>query len=163
LNAGVFTGKAWTLFALHQYPSAIAAAQEALRIEPSLAGARRYLGYSLIMMHRYDEASAELSKLPKDNVQAQAARAMVAAAKGDLKTSDQLIAQMQQTNGDTADYQYAQVYAQRNDADSAIRFLDKAFDARDPGLASLRADPFFDLIRGDPRFAQIIRKVDLSA
>jgi serine/threonine-protein kinase len=86
LNAGVFTGKAWTLFALHQYPSAIAAAQEALRIEPSLAGARRYLGYSLIMMHRYDEASAELSKLPKDNVQAQAARAMVAAAKGDLKT-----------------------------------------------------------------------------
>lgn len=148
---------------MHQFPAAIDAAQQALRIAPSLPSARRYLIYSLIMMRRFDEATAELSKLPTDNVQAQAARAIIAAAKGDLKTSDRLIAEMQRVNGDTANYQYAEVYAQRHDADAAIRFLNKSLEARDPGLPSMRVDPLLDPIRSDPRFAEIVRKIDLSA
>ncbi len=163
LNPAVFAGKASALFDLHQFTPAIAAAQEALKINPSLAFARRLLGYSLIMMHRYDEAADQFSKLPEDSLQAQTARAVIAASKGNLKASDQLIAQMQQTSGDTANYQYAQVYAQRKDADATIRYLDKALTARDPGLAFVRADPFFDPIRSDPRFAEIVRRLDFPA
>ena len=160
LNAVVFANKAFTLMVLHQYASAIAAAQEALKIDPSQAAARRYLGYSLILMHRYDEAAAEFSKLPTDSAQTQMARATIAAFKGDLRASDQLISQMQRSNADTANYQFAQVYAQRKDADATIRFLNKAIAARDPGLAALRADPFFDPVRSDPRFGEIVRKLD---
>src|SRR5258708_11630003 len=163
LNPAVFAGKASVLFDLHQFTPAIAAAQEALKINPSLAFARRLVGYSLIMMHRYDEAADQFSKLPEDSLQAQTARAVIAASKGNLKASDQLIVQMQQTSGDTANYQYAQVYAQRKDADSTIRYLDKALTARDPGLAYVRADPFFDPIRSDPRFAEIVRRLDFPA
>lgn len=91
------------------------------------------------------------------------ARAVIAALKGNLGASDQLIAQMQQASGDTANYQYAEVYAQRKDADAAIHYLGKALTARDPGLASVRTEPFFDPVRSDPRFAEIIRRLDFPA
>src|SRR5258708_19420993 len=71
LNPAVFAGKASALFDLHQFTPAIAAAQEALKINPSLAFARRLLSYSLIMMHRYDEAAYHFSKLPNDTLQTQ--------------------------------------------------------------------------------------------
>src|SRR5207248_7977040 len=114
--------------------AAVAAAQEALKIDPSRSHARRQLGYSLIMLHRYDEAADEFSKLPADSPQAQMARAVIAELRGNRKASDELVAQIQRTSGDTANFQYAQIYAQRQDADATINYLNQAIAARDPGL-----------------------------
>ena len=160
LNPAVLEGKASALFELHQFAAAFAAAQESLKIDPSRSRARRYLGYSLIMMRRYDEAAEEFSKLPSDSVQAEMALAAIAVLKGNRKESDELVAHMQRTSGDTANFQYAQVYAQRRDADDAIHYLRLAIVVRDPGLASLRTDAFFDPIRQDPRFGDLIRQLD---
>ncbi len=160
LNAAVFGTNASALYGLHQFAPAIAAARQALAIDPSQASARRFLGYSLILTHRYDEAAAEFAKLPADSVQAEAARAMIAAFKGDTRESDELIVRMQQSYAETANYQYAQVYAQRKDADATIHYLNKALAARDAGLAFVKADPFFDPVRGDPRFAALLKRLN---
>ena len=121
------------------------------------------LGYSLILLHRYDEAAAEFSKLPEDNAQAQTGRAIIAALTGNMRASDQLITQMQQAQGDLANFQYAEVYAQRKDANAAIGYLKRAVEVHDTGLAFLKSDPFLDPIRGDQRLAAIIAELDFPS
>ncbi|MEE9246191.1 MAG: hypothetical protein V3U63_08320, partial [Gemmatimonadota bacterium] len=46
------------------------------------------------------------------------------------------------------------------DYDEAFARLEAAFDAREPGMLSLRGDfPLWDPIRADPRFADLLRRV----
>ena len=40
--------------------------------------------------------------------------------------------------------------------------LNKGYDLRDEQLTMLRIDPAFDLIRDDPRFQALMRRVHLS-
>ena len=67
---------------------------------------------------------------------------------------------MQQRYGDAAHYQYGEIYAQLGTTDQAFAELELAWEARDPGLAGIRVDPFLDPIRRDPRFAAIEAKLN---
>jgi hypothetical protein len=57
-------------------------------------------------------------------------------------------------------YQYAQIYAQGGDKDAAFLELDTALAAKDPGLIYAKTDPFLDPVRGDPRYAALIRRLN---
>jgi hypothetical protein len=61
--------------------------------------------------------------------------------------------------GDTANYQYAQVYAQLGEKDRAVAALDRAWAFRDNGLAWTRVDPHLNPLRGDPRYAALLAKM----
>ena len=58
-------------------------------------------------------------------------------------------------------YQIAVVYALRRDSDNTFAWLDRAWDARDPGIGLLLTDPFILHYRNDPRFAAFCQKVGL--
>jgi tetratricopeptide (TPR) repeat protein len=45
--------------------------------------------------------------------------------------------------------------------DAAFEWLDRAVEARDQFLMPIKTYPFFDAIRGDPRFAALLRKMNL--
>jgi hypothetical protein len=62
-----------------------------------------------------------------------------------------------------AHYQVAEVYAQLNRSAEAFSELDKAFDARDPGLAQMLTDFMLDPIRNDPRFQSIVKRMNFPA
>jgi len=57
--------------------------------------------------------------------------------------------------GDSAGYQYAEIYAQWGENKAALDWLEKAMRLRDPGLAGLRVDPLMDPLRKEPRFQAI--------
>ena len=59
-----------------------------------------------------------------------------------------------------AHYQVAEVYAQPDRSDQTNSELDKAYAARDPGLAQMLTDFMLDPIRNDPRFQAIVKKLD---
>ncbi len=54
----------------------------------------------------------------------------------------------------------AQAYALAGDADQAIQWLERAYEEHRPLLAHLNADPNLDLIRSDPRFASLLRRMN---
>jgi hypothetical protein len=62
-------------------------------------------------------------------------------------------------SGDSAGYQYAEIYAQWGENKPALDWLEKAMRLRDPGLSSLRADPLMDPLRKEPRFQAIEREL----
>ena len=48
------------------------------------------------------------------------------------------------------------------DWDAALRWLDKAIDARDPVIMPIKTFPFLDPIRGDARFQALLKKMRLD-
>jgi adenylate cyclase len=54
---------------------------------------------------------------------------------------------------------FAQTYALLNEKDQAFSWLEKAFKERSPWLTFLSADPQFDNLRSDPRFADLLKRI----
>ena len=46
------------------------------------------------------------------------------------------------------------------DLDRAFAALDKAVEARDPGLMEVKLDPILDPIRRDPRYAVLLKRLN---
>jgi tetratricopeptide (TPR) repeat protein len=55
---------------------------------------------------------------------------------------------------------FAIVFAGLQENDRAIEYLNKAFDARHPGLVLIRIEPMFDGLRSDERFKQLIKRFE---
>ena len=55
----------------------------------------------------------------------------------------------------------ASFYADLGDKEQAFRWLNTAYQERDLGLACMKTNPYFDSIRSDPRFAELVRRVGL--
>jgi hypothetical protein len=48
------------------------------------------------------------------------------------------------------------------DWDAAFHWWDRAVEARDPIAVPIKTFPFFDSVRGDPRYASLLKKMNLS-
>ena len=57
-------------------------------------------------------------------------------------------------------YIFAMIHLGLGEKDQAIDFLEKTYDDRDGyNLAFIKVDPFFDPLRGDPRFEALVAKI----
>jgi serine/threonine-protein kinase len=117
----------------------------------------------LIALGRLDEASKTIAQLPADNPYRLTKQAIIAAKRGDRAESDRFVAELTRVYPNTANYQLAQIYAQRGETDRAFSALDAAWTYRDPGLGNLKIDPFLDPLHRDPRFKAMQRKLGLPA
>jgi TolB-like protein len=70
---------------------------------------------------------------------------------------DQLIARW----GHGAAYQIAQNYAWRDEQDHALEWLERAVKQRDGGLVNIKVDPLLRKLHGDPRYAALLKKMNL--
>jgi serine/threonine-protein kinase len=70
---------------------------------------------------------------------------------------DTLIANFSQTGA----YQIAQVYAWRGERKPAFQWLEQSYAQRDAGLRFVKYDAFLRNLRGDPRYAAFLRKMNL--
>jgi len=59
-------------------------------------------------------------------------------------------------------YEIALVYAGLGEKNQAFRWLEDAYRAHDVGLVYLKVDPRLDTLRGDPRFAYLLRLTGLQ-
>jgi TolB-like protein/DNA-binding winged helix-turn-helix (wHTH) protein len=57
---------------------------------------------------------------------------------------------------------FAQAFAGFGDKEQALSWLEKAYARHSNGLTSLKVEPAFDPLRGDPRFEDLLRRVGLG-
>ena len=55
----------------------------------------------------------------------------------------------------------ASMHARLGETEEAFQYLERAYAMRGEGMAALRADVRFDSVRGDPRFADLLRRIGL--
>lgn len=58
-------------------------------------------------------------------------------------------------------FDVASAYSQAGDRDRTLEWLAKALEARDPNTIAIVPDPQFDILRGDPRFQELVRRLNL--
>ncbi len=58
-------------------------------------------------------------------------------------------------------YLIAEIYAFRNQTDDAFEWLDRAYAKHDDGLISTKEDPLLKSLNNDPRFAALLKKLNL--
>lgn len=61
-----------------------------------------------------------------------------------------------------AQFWIATMYAQIGNADSAFAWIDRAYEAHQPDLVSIKTDPMLEPVRGDPRYRMMLARLGLG-
>ena len=141
-----------------QLPEARLMYEKALSIAPNSIRALANLGDLELFENRPEQAlavfrqnKAEPFKLAGE-AKAEYSLGHVAVAQRAL---DQLI-----TENDR--YDAARVYAWRGENAHALQWLERSYVEREPSLTWIKIDPYFRGLRGDARYAALLRKMNLA-
>jgi tetratricopeptide (TPR) repeat protein len=80
---------------------------------------------------------------------------------GDERRSRDALDALATQSGAVMPYQVAEAYAWRGANDDAFAWLERARASRDAGLVLVTRDPFLQRLRGDARFAALLRNMNL--
>jgi len=80
---------------------------------------------------------------------------------GDPHAAQEHVDSMSADYGDSASYQYGQIYTQWGEIDTALSWLETAWEIRDPGLLQAGTDGLLDPLRDEPRFNKVLESAGL--
>ncbi len=154
------------LYLARRYDEAIEEARKRIELDPTFFPAFRYLGLAYAQRGMHREAVAAFRKaesLSENSVLIKAELAHTCATVGDTQSAQTLLHELleQSTNRYVSSYLIAMVYAGLSDKELAFSWLEKAFNERADFLVYLKVDPKLDLLRPDPRFANLLQRMGL--
>jgi len=137
-----------------QFDRAIAEGKSALELHPGFRSAHLFLGWSYQLAGRHDEAVEELRKCAEyPGIAANLARS------GRRTEAEQLLAALLAgDHGYVEPGALATVYLALGDTDAAINSLEGAVEEHSKWAVHLRIG-FFDELRSDPRYQELVRRV----
>ena len=149
------------------FPEAISRYQRVLEVEPEFSQALLGLALALSQAAHHDEAIAILEELVVRSHRAPPALAALSyacARGGRLERArairDEVLALA--TERYVPAYYIGGVYTGLEDVDHAFEWMFRAVEEPSSLVASLKVDPGFDPLRGDPRFDELIRRLGLG-
>jgi TolB-like protein/Tfp pilus assembly protein PilF len=160
LNSKILAFHAQDLMFMRRYNDAVKAFEKALDLNPSQGVAVNIIS-ALYFAGREAEATEMLKKFYNDKESLNAIDKGY--NEGGFQGAMKLIADVRSERSkitSTGFYGIAHEYALAGDSENALRWLEKAYKAHDPNLPYLLV-PAFDIVREDPRFQEIARKMNL--
>ncbi len=159
LNAGSWETLAETEFFMGQLNQALADCKKALELNPDVYPGPIQLTKIYVMLGRPQDALPDIERV-RDEPQRAFLYAIAYYALDRKQESDaalsELVTKYQQNT-----YRIAEVYAFRNKSDAAFEWLDRAYGQRDAGLILTKVDPLLKSLRHDPRYAALLKKLNL--
>jgi serine/threonine-protein kinase len=146
---------------------AIEQLRKTLEMDPNFAPGHWFLGRAYEQKGMYPEAIAELQKaleLSKGSPAILGALGHAYALAGDREKARQVLADLhdQSKRRYVAPFNTALIYTGLGDKERAFEWLKKALDDRSRVVVFLKVDPNFDTLRPDPRFASLLRRMNLE-
>jgi TolB-like protein/Tfp pilus assembly protein PilF len=159
LNPEAYSRLGIALSYSHQYRAAIEAANRALQVDANDITVENFRGINELMLG--DLTSARKScDTAKQTWEGHLCMAILYDRFHQRREAQDELAAMQAELGESATYQYAEIYAQWGEIPKALDALERAFRLPDPGIGTLRVDEFVDPLRKEPRFLEIQRKLN---
>ncbi len=154
------------LCAAGRFDDAIEKAREAKDLDPDFQLTHYFLGEAYIAKKMYPEALAEYQKglaIDSTDEWQLVGLGRVYALTHDHANAEKIVRQLLKDSREQSDMamEIALVYSAMDEKEQAFRWLDKACENREGGLIFLNAPLYFEEIRSDPRFAELVRKVGL--
>ena len=134
--------------------------KKALELSPDVWPGPGILSEIYVMQGRPQDALPEIERVQSAYFR-EYLYAVTYAALGREKQSDAALKELIAKNGMQWAYQVAEVYAFRNQPDEAFEWLDRAYAQRDSGLIGTKVDPLLKSLHEDPRYAALLKKLNL--
>ena len=157
------------LFFAKRYDEAMEQSRQMLRLDPNESYAVWVLAKVLNMKGLHDEAAAEIRpRLDSPEVGEHMKGRLLAelgyayAATGRRDEAAGVIQQLKAKPDPFRPVQLAKIYAGAGDREQALAWLTKAADDLFPFLYEVKAEAHFDGLRGDPRYAALMRRINLE-
>ena len=156
---------AMALYYAHQYDSAIEQFEKALKMDPNSGPALTGLGMAYLQVGHYEEAAALFQKTIALGHQVTLSTAHLAqtyalmGARSEARTPARNIAGLIGPIEPPA-YALALIYTALGEEDTAIDWLERAYEAHDTTLSVLKVDPDLDSLRSDRRYQDLLRRMN---
>ena len=150
-----------TFYVAREYDAAIAHWRKALEMHRNYRLLHMYLTSAYVGKEMYREALVELQEglaLSGAGPPETAMRAHIYGRMGRTEEARALLSEML-ARGDASPYDVAIAYVGLGENDNAFTSLDKALQERSGPFNELNADPIFDRLRQDPRFAALLGRM----
>ncbi len=158
---------AYHAYGARRYDEAIEQARKVLEMDPNFPVARSNLGSAYLAKGMFDEAIAQFKELSERTGRDPARSSLLAVAYAMSGNRPEAV-KILDTLIDLSTQEYvspggiAMIFAALGEQDKAFEWLEKIFAQRDRGLLDLKISAYFDMLRDDPRFNDLLRRIGLE-
>lgn len=156
----------WILFQARRYDDAIRESSSALAVQPNNGATLTGLGFALIADNKPVDAIPVLEKAVSLSGNPAATGILIRAYAHAGRRGDalQLLAELKRRAkaGYIPAAAFVNAYLGLGDNKQAFYWLEQAYREQSNMLQFVKTHPFFDPIRGDPRFAELVHRVGLG-
>jgi tetratricopeptide (TPR) repeat protein len=154
-----------------RYDESVREAQKAIALDSNMPLLRAILGWSYAAQGKHALAIAECEKIPKEALSVTAdnqfvvlAQGWVYAVAGRKKEAQAILDAYKQLSGkEYVDaYLLAAVYSGLGEKEQTLKWLERAYEDHSGGITFLKVDPYWELVREEPRYIELLRKVNLQ-
>jgi TolB-like protein/Tfp pilus assembly protein PilF len=154
------------LLRARRYDQAETELKKALELDPRAIDAHIFLGFVYVQQGKNSEGVGEFRtvvELSGRNPSLLPLLGFGYASAGDRANAEAILKEMSSDSGDRPElpFETALIYIGLGDNDRAFEWLERAFEARSWQLGFLKVEPFFDPIRSDPRYTDLLRRIGL--
>ena len=168
LSLGINRDWGMAFYLSRHYDQAIEQYRKTLELDPNFIAAHNVLGMAYVQKSMYKEAIADSEKALAISPNSTLALSVLGYAYGAAgrrleaqKVLDQLNALSKQKYVPSLDR--ARIYVGVGEKDKAFEWLEKSYDDRSIGaVIGMKVNPVFDPLRSDPRFADLLRRMNLQ-
>jgi DNA-binding winged helix-turn-helix (wHTH) protein/Tfp pilus assembly protein PilF len=168
VSVNISTDVGQFLYFAQRYDEAIAQYLKALELDRNFRVAHVRLSEAYTQAGKHEQAASELQEVirldPTRRSEMDAWLAFAAAVNGGREDALKILNRLKvDAEVLEARHSIASIYAGLGDRDSAFVWLEKAINAHEPAAALFKVDPMLKNLRNDPRFEQLLRRVNLSS
>ena len=158
---------AWILFHARRYDESIQELRSVLAVQPDDARTLENLGFTLIAKGQPEEAIPLLEKALAITHRTPAIIGVLIRAyahAGRHEDALRLLAELKRRNqsGYVPTAAFVDAYLGLDDREQAFAWLERAYQEHSYMLQLVKVHPYFDPLRGDPRFAELVHRVGLD-
>lgn len=149
------------------YDEAVEQFKRTLELDPAFGQAHGLLGLTYSLKGLHSEALEEVRQIKglENDPMAVAWLGYIHAAAGDRASAEKMLSQLRElaTRIYVSPLWIAQIQVGLREADQAFASFERVFEERSvAGAIVLKANPLFDNLRSDPRFADLLRRANLT-
>jgi len=154
----------WVYLHGRRYDQAIEQLQKTLELDPRSGASWAFLGWAQSCKSLHDSAIASLRKsceiFPGSGPIAYLGQ--VYATAGYRSEALKILEQLQELSKQqyVSPYGVGRIYAALGQTEEAFRWLETAYEQRGDWMVFLNVDPVFDDLRSDPRFQDLLRRMN---
>jgi tetratricopeptide (TPR) repeat protein len=155
----------YIFYVARQYDNAIDQERKTLELDSDFVPARAILGESYIQKSMFKEAVAEFERalmISPADAYALGGLGQAYAAAGRRPEAQKVLDRLNELSKKkyVAPWTNAAIYSGLGEKDKAFEWLEKVYEER--SVVNIRTDPIFDPLRSDPRFADLLRRMNLQ-